>query len=377
MMREVFARIDSLKDKLTTRTREIAEIPSPTFHETTRTEYLMGAFPAAGLKDVVKLPKGSVLGFTQAKGRPDTLLLASHIDTVFALETDLATRVEGSRVYGPGTGDNAAGLANIITLAEILRDLNIVPERNLAFCGNVCEEGVGNLAGIAEVLEDMGGTLGAVLAVDGTMPNVLIRSLAVRRFALSAVGPGGHAWADFGRPSAVHEMARIVAEVSRIDVPAEPKTSFNVGTIKGGSGINAIAQECASRIELRSLETESLEKLERQFLGIVDGVRASGVEIKTKVIGERPASALPPESELARTVLDAAKWVGLKPEVGAASTDAALPSSRGIPALAMGTCRGGGVHTLEEYIEPESLPTGLKWLALAVLKLAKAVPGCD
>jgi tripeptide aminopeptidase len=365
----VFERIDGMQDTLTGRIREIAEIPSPTFDEVRRTDYLERAFPDVGLKDVTKLPGGSVLAFTESGDSMGTLLLAAHIDNVFPVETDLTTRIEGSRLHGPGTGDNAANLAAILTLAEILRDKAISLGVNVAFCGNVCEEGRGNLAGIAEVVDFMGEKLGTVVAVDGRMPHILNRSLAIRRYAITAHGPGGHSWMDFGVPSAVHELARVIAELSRIDAPAEPKTTFNVGTIHGGTAVNAIAQDCTAEVDLRSLEPGRLESLEREFLRIVEETPAAGVTARAEIIGERPAGTVSPDSPLVETAWEAATYLGLVPELGAASTDAALPASRGIPAIAMGTYRGDGVHTLEEYVEIDSLTTGLKWLALTVLVL--------
>jgi acetylornithine deacetylase/succinyl-diaminopimelate desuccinylase-like protein len=369
IIERVFTRIDGMQEALTARIREISEIPSPTFDEVRRTEYLLKALPKIGLKDVTRLPKGSVVAFTESKDRDDTLLLAAHIDTVFPVETDLTTRVEGSILYGPGTGDNAANLAAIMTLAGILRDEGIGLKRNLALCGNVCEEGIGNLAGIAEVMEFMGEKLGTVIAVDGRMAHILNRGLAVRRYAVTAHGPGGHSWMDFGAPSAVHELSRVVAEVSRIEVPAEPKTTFNIGTIHGGKTINAIAQDCTAEVDLRSLERDQLESLEREFLRIVREVPVAGVTTEAKIIGERPAASEPPDGPLVKTAWEAATRLGLKPELGAASTDATLPASRGIPGIAMGTYDGDGVHTVEEYVELESLTTGLKWLTLTVLTL--------
>jgi acetylornithine deacetylase/succinyl-diaminopimelate desuccinylase-like protein len=370
IVEKVFARIEGLQGALTARIREIAEIPSPTFDEGQRSEYLMKTFPDIGLRDVTRLQKGSVIAFAESKDSGNTLLLASHIDTVFPLETDLTTRTEGSVLRGPGTGDNAANLAAILALAEILRDEGISLGCNVAFCGNVCEEGIGNLAGIAEVVEFMGNRLGTVIAVDGRMPHILNQSLAIRRYAVTAHGPGGHSWMDFGVPSAIHELSRVVAELSKVEVPAEPKTTFNVGTIQGGKSINAIAQDCKVEVDLRSLERAQLESLEREFLRMVNEVPVDGVTARAEVIGERPAGSVPPDSPLVKTAWEAATHLGLEPELGAASTDAALPASRGIPGIAMGTYEGDGVHTAEEYVKLESLTTGLKWLTLTVLALA-------
>jgi tripeptide aminopeptidase len=370
IIREVLDVAGGMGDALVTRLREIAEIPSPTFHEDKRTEYLMRVLPQAGLRDVTRLAKGSVLGFTKSKHAENTLLLTAHIDTVFPTGTDLATRIEDSRLYGPGTGDNAANLAAVISLAEIIRDMSLRPARNISFCGNVCEEGTGNLAGMAEIMEYMGKSLGTVIAVDGRMPHILHRSLAIRRYRITASGPGGHSWMDFRTPSAVHELARVVAAISCLEVPTEPKTTFNVGTLRGGKAVNTIAQECTADVEFRSLEADRLASLEREFLKIVEEIPAPGVRLRTEVTGERPAGVQPPESDLVRTAVDAGVHLGLEPELGAASTDAALPASCGIPAMAMGTYRGEGVHTLEEYVEIDSLATGLGWLAVTVLALA-------
>jgi tripeptide aminopeptidase len=362
--------IDGRRDALVARIRRIAEIPSPTFEETGRTEYLMDAFRAAGLKDVYSLPLGSVLGFTAKGGAPVDLLLAAHIDTVFPAGTDVSTRIEGGRLMGPGTGDDAANVAAIVTLAEILNETGIHPAGNIAFCGTVREEGLGNLGGITEVLDAMGRRVAAVIAVDGVMPNITHRSQAIRRYGVTVRGPGGHSWNHFGTPSAVHEAARMVAALASVEVPTDPRTTFNVGRISGGTSVNAIAQECYMEVDLRSLEREAVGDLETEFLRIVAEVPAAGIEVETKLIGHRPGASIDPEHDLVRTARSAGAYIGLGTALNAASTDAALALSRGIPAIAFGTYRGGGTHTLEEYLETESVTTGLKWLALTVLALS-------
>ena len=370
LIQSLFKRIDESRDGLASRVREIAELPSPTFEEARRTEYLMGVFPEAGLLGVHSLPKGSVLGFTESGDAPVALLLAAHIDSVFPMETDLTTRIDGDILHGPGTGDDAANVAAIVTLAEIFRDLGIHPAGNVAFCGTVGEEGLGNLGGMAEVLEEVGDRTAAVIAVDGVSPNITNRSQAIKRYAVTVTGPGGHAWSHFGTPSAIHEMAGIVSALASLDVPADPKTTFNVGKIEGGKSINAIAQECCIEVDLRSLQEETLGRLEQGFLRAVEETPSPGVKVKTELIGKRPGALLDPEDALVKTAAAAARYVGLEPDLNAASTDAALPLSRGIPAVSFGTYAGGGTHTLEEYVDLSSLTTGLKWLALTVLVLA-------
>jgi acetylornithine deacetylase/succinyl-diaminopimelate desuccinylase-like protein len=365
----LFDEIEHSEQTLFQRVREIAETPAPTFHEERRTRYVEKAFRTSGLKDVQSLPKGSVLGFTKSRNEEDTLVLAAHIDSVFPEETDVTTRIEGMTLHGPGTGDNAANVAAIITLAEILNRLEYSPRRNIAFCGTVREEGIGNLGGIAEVVDTFSGIIGTVIAVDGRMTSLMNRSLAIRRYAVTVRGPGGHSWAHFGNPSAIHELARIVTALVSLEPPAEPKTTFNVGTIHGGRSVNAIAQEAVAEVDLRSLETEHVEKLKSRLLAILKEVPSKGVTAEARLIGTRPAATQPLDSPLVQTALDVARFLGIEVELAALSTDAALSLDRGIPSISVGTYQGRGVHTLEEQIDLSSLVPGLKWLALIVLIL--------
>jgi acetylornithine deacetylase/succinyl-diaminopimelate desuccinylase-like protein len=220
------------------------------------------------------------------------------------------------------------------------------------------------------VLDHLGDRLAAVIAVDGRTPYLMHRSQAIRRYRVEMSGPGGHSWDGFGAPSAIHEMARVVAALTAVEVPAEPKTTFNVGTMRGGKTVNAIAQECVIDVDLRSLDSRRLERLEQEFLDIVTRVPAEGVHVTTTMAGERPAAEEPPDSHLVKTAIDAAEHLGLQPELTASSTDAAISLSRGIPSISLGTYRGGGVHTIEEQVDLDSLTMGLKWLALTVMALA-------
>lgn len=366
----LFAAIDASRDIMIALTREIAEIPAPSFHERRRTEYLLEAMPSCGLRDVHSLPRGSVLGYTRSEAEGNMLVLAAHIDTVFPEETDIGTHIQGATLFGPGVGDNAANIAAILTLARILNQCGIRTIRNVAFCGNVCEEGRGSLKGIREVMDALGDKVGEVIAVDGQLSSVVNRSLAIRRHAIRIRGPGGHSWGHFGTPSAVHEMGRIVAAVCDLPVPSEPKTTFNVGVVRGGTSVNAIAQECEAEVDLRSLEQEGLEALEKAFLKIVRDLPSKKMRVETEVIDERPGAALPADHPLEAISVSTANHLGIHVKLEGSSMDCAVPLSQGIPSIGFGVYRGTGAHTLEERIELDSLPVGMKRLGLAVLMLA-------
>jgi acetylornithine deacetylase/succinyl-diaminopimelate desuccinylase-like protein len=165
-------------------------------------------------------------------------------------------------------------------------------------------------------------------------------------------------------------MARVITKLASLEIPEEPRTTFNVGLVRGGRSVNAIAQECVAQVEFRSLEPDRVAALEREFRRITEGITAPELKVSVELIGTRPGGLLPPENLLVQTVAAAAEYLGLKAELCAASTDAALALARGIPSICMGTYRGNGVHTLQEKVETDSLTTGFKWLALTVLALA-------
>jgi acetylornithine deacetylase/succinyl-diaminopimelate desuccinylase-like protein len=365
----LFDAIEKSRDDLIALIREIAEIPAPSLHEEKRTEHLLKLLPTLGLKDVHALAKGSVLGTTRSKDEKDVLLLAAHIDTVFPAETDITTRIEGNILHGPGTGDNSTNVAGILTIARLLKELGIRPARNVAFCGNVCEEGRGGLAGIREVVEGLGDRLGEVIAVDGQTSSVVVRSLAIRRHLIRIKGPGGHSWGNFGRPSAIHEMGRIMQAVCALPLPKDPKTTFNFGVIRGGRSVNAIAQECEAEVDLRSLETKEMQKLESSLMKAVHNLSSEELTVETEVIDERPGAAMPEGHRLTEISVNSGNYFGFDVKLEGSSMDTAIPLSKGIPAVGFGIYRGAGAHTLEEHVNLDSLTEGLKRLALTVLML--------
>ncbi len=366
-MMQLFERIDEARDGLIERIRTICEIPAPTFQEGKRTRYLLEQLPLLGLRETHALPGGCVLGYTRSREERNTLVMAAHIDTVFSMETDVSTRIDGNHLLGAGIGDNATGVAATLELMRLLGECAIRPARNIAIAGTVGEEGKGSLKGIREVLDELGERVSAVIAVDGTLDTVVNRSLAIRRYEVTADGPGGHAWTDFGKQSAIHAMANIVSAIAALEVPSKPRTTFNVGTIRGGRSVNAIAEQCVIEIELRSIEQQVLDSIEQDFLTILRRATGEGIRIAEKVIDDRPGASLPPNSPLAQIAVESAAHLGIETTLRASSTDATIPLSRGIEAVCIGAYQGQGAHSEQEQLELDSLVVGLKRLALALL----------
>jgi tripeptide aminopeptidase len=349
----------------------IQQIPAPTFDEAQRGAEVAKRMRALHLADVQIDAVGNVYGRrTGRAGRPG-LLLAAHLDTVFPAGTDLAVRRDGVRIYGPGLGDNSLGVAALLHLAQALGQADVANAGDIWFVANVGEEGLGDLRGMRAAVDRLGDQVGAAIALEGCDPSRIIHAgLGVRRYQISAAAGGGHSWSDFGSPSAIHALVNLAAQLTQIDVPKEPRSSFNIGVIEGGSSVNTIAERASLLLDLRATAPAALDTLIRQVEQIIAGARADEprVTFEIKTVGDRPAGSIPREHALAQLAGAAYLAESLVAIYEIASTDANIPLSCGIPAVCVGVCDGGNAHRLDEYIEPARLPNGMRallWLALA------------
>lgn len=349
----------------------VQQIPAPTFDERLRGAYVAERMRAVGLADVSVDAVGNVYGRRDGRSDAPGLLIAAHMDTVFPAGTDLSVRREGGRIYGPGLGDNSLGVAALLHLAAALVRHAVPNERAIWFVANVGEEGLGDLRGMRAAVDRLDGRIGAAIALEGCDPGRIIHAgLGVRRYRISAAADGGHSWADFGAPSAVHALVRLAAQLSRLDVPRAPRSSFNIGVIEGGSSVNTIAERAALLLDLRSVEPDGLAALAWQVEQAVSAAHTAepGVRFELATVGDRPSGGIAPEHPLVLAAAESYHVEGFTIGYTIASTDANIPLSRGIPAVCVGVCDGSNEHRLDEYIEPARLQAGMRallWLALA------------
>jgi tripeptide aminopeptidase len=349
----------------------IQQIPAPTFDEARRGTDVAERMRALHLADVRIDAIGNVYGRRTGRAGGPGLLIAAHLDTVFPAGTDLTVRRDGARIYGSGLGDNSLGVAALLHLAQALGQADVANAGDIWFVANVGEEGLGDLRGMRAAVDALGDQVGAAIALEGCDPGRIIHAgLGVRRYQISAAAVGGHSWSDFGSPSAIHALVRLAAQLTQLDVPKEPRSSFNIGVIEGGSSINTIAERASLLLDLRATAPAALGTLIRQVEQIVAGARAAepGVTFTIEKVGDRPAGSIPREHALAQLAGAAYLTEGLDATYEIASTDANIPLSRGIPAVCVGVCDGGNAHRIDEYIEPARLPNGMRtllWLALA------------
>lgn len=366
--RRMIERAQAVLPELVQEAITICEIPAPTFFEERRTRYVLERMTQFGLQEVASDAVGNVTGWIRGTGGGPVILLAAHIDTVFPLETDVTVKVDGEMLRAPSIGDNSASVATMLYAAKLL----LTDEHRLAgdviFAATVGEEGLGNLRGIRAVMERYGDRVDYVLPLDGSLGSMVRQGVGSRRFRLVVTADGGHSWGAFGSPSAVHSLGRMIAQICEIRVPTNPKTTYNVGTISGGTSVNTIAARAEAVIDLRSLDLDELRRLEERVRRIVgDLARQTGVTAELELLGDRPTGSIPDDHPLCRVVRSVHDQMGLQTRTYASSTDGNVPLSMSIPAVTIGVTLGGNGHRLDEYIHSAPLAKGLAQILLILL----------
>ena len=356
-------------------------IPAPPFGERERAEYLSEKFSSLGLTEVEIDEEGNCLGLIKGTSLSPLLVVSAHLDTVFSAETDFSVTRSGKRLLAPGISDDGCGLVALVALARAIQTEKIRTEGSILFVGTVGEEGEGNLRGVRYLLTRgrWASKVDAFLSFDGPgVDRITNRALGSRRYRVEISGPGGHSWGDFGLPNPVHALARAVAKLAGYPLPREPRTTFNVGRIEGGTSINSIPEKAAMDVDLRSGADAELRRLDSFFRRAVkqaadeeNATRRPGdplLEPKVDLIGERPSGETPSDSPLVEFALEATRILGVEPRLDQSSTDSNLPISLGIPAITLGAGgTSGASHTLAEWYDPTDRELGLKRALLVIL----------
>jgi len=373
---------------------EVASIPAPPFGEDERSEWLEARFRRIGLDLVHRDPLGNVYGLLHAPHLPaeatgPVVVLSAHIDTVFPASTPLEAHLDDHRLAIPGATDNCAGLAGLLALAESMVLSGIEPKVPILFLANVGEEGEGDLRGIRYFFSHtpLGTRVAALVALDGAgAEQTVTQALGSRRFRITVNGPGGHSFTDAGTANPITALASTLALLAQVELPEEPRTTMNFGTIAGGTSVNTIPESAEASVDFRSTEAAELDQLEATLRRILqesvdhwnqqaqanqtDGRGSLTAHIEK--IGDRPAGRLPDDSPLLETLRAVDRHLNLETDLRLGSTDANIPLSLGIEALSMGAGGdGGGMHTLAEWYSDVDREIGLKRILLLLLASAE------
>jgi acetylornithine deacetylase/succinyl-diaminopimelate desuccinylase-like protein len=349
----------------------ICEIPAPTFDEGERAKYVRGRFEALGLKDVTIDAAGNVRGRRAGRGSGPGLAMAAHLDTVFPRGTDVKVKREGTHLHAPGIGDNSVAIASLLAMVEALNAGGVQTAGDLYLASNTGEEGLGDLKGMKAFITDVKHRVAAAIAVEGMKVNRIIHvAVGSRRYRVTYTARGGHSWGHFPSPSAIHILGRAIADISRLEVPKEPKTTYNVGVIHGGTTVNTIAAEAEMLVDMRSIDAGALANLETQVLEIITHAAKEGNgQVKLELVGDRPAGAIPATHPVVQTCMAVHRILGLQTFTEPGSTDHNVPLAMGLPGVCLSVTEGANEHRLDEYIETGPIPTGVKNILLAAVAL--------
>jgi tripeptide aminopeptidase len=362
--------------------KRITEIPAPPFKERQRAEYFLARLVELGFKDAAIDAEGNVIALRKGSGggRPK-LVVSAHLDTVFPEGTDVTVKERDGVVLAPGIGDDSRGLAALLSLIRSLEQNAIVTVGDLMLVATVGEEELGNLRGVKALFRDHP-DIDGFISIDGLgVSRVVNQATGSHRYEMIFRGPGGHSFQEFGLPSAIHAMGRAIARISELQTPADPKTTFTVGTVRGGTSVNAIAAEAKMTVDMRSNSTEELLKLEKRLLERVSEAvveenarwKSDKLSVEIKLIGDRPAGIVATDSPMLQATQRAVTALTRAPRVtfAGSSTDSNLAMSLGIPAVTVGGGgEGGNWHSRNEWYRPVDAYLGPQSALVTILVLA-------
>src|SRR3954471_21743028 len=311
--------------------KRITEIPAPPYKESVRAEYFLKRFQELGFMDASIDAEGNVIGLRKGSGGGPKLVVSAHLDTVFPEGTDVTVKEKDGAILAPGIGDDSRGLAALLSLIKSMNGNDIATVGDILFVGTVGEEELGNLRGVKALFRDHK-DIDGFISIDGLgITRIVNQGTGSHRYEFIFKGPGGHSFQEFGLPSAIHAMGRAIAKISDLRTPSDPKTTFTVGTVSGGTSVNAIAAEARMAVDMRSDSTEELLKLEAKLLDLVKEAvkeenarwKSDKMSVEIKLIGDRPAGMVAMDSPVVEATRRAVAAVtrGLSPTFGGASTD--------------------------------------------------------
>lgn len=364
---------DSLPEALAL-LEELCLIPAPSGQEDKRAAFVKNWLEENGAVGVYTDKAKNVIFPMNCEGKSDLTVFAAHTDTVFPLDTPLSFENDGEKLYCPGVGDDTACLVMMLMTVKYILKTGLTPKGGILFVANSCEEGLGNLKGTRRLFEDYKGRIARFYTFDGRYRFVVNHCVGSHRYRVDCKTEGGHSFGAFGNANAITALSRLITDLYTITVPAKEgaKTTYNVGTIEGGTSVNTIAQNASMLFEYRSDDAECLAIMEAQFKEKLETARKAGYgEFEVELVGVRPCQGeIDPEilSAMTRRVQEVCQEeTGVDCVEKSGSTDSNIPMSLGIPSICVGTYWGEGMHTREEWVELDSIPKGLAITARLIL----------
>ena len=358
------------------------EVPAPSFQETARGQALKQTFQQLGLQNIRVDSAGNVLADRPGAAPRPRFVIAAHLDTVFPEGTDVKMKREGTMLHGPGIGDDCRGLAVLVAIVRALKQANVQTPGSITFVADVGEEGLGDLRGMKQLFnETMKGQIDRFVSIDGTGLGITHVAVGSHRYRVTFKGPGGHSFGAFGLANPIDALGRAVAKIADFQVPKQPKTTFNVGRIGGGTSVNSIPFEGWMEVDMRSSDPASLASVDASFhkavdLAVLEENERWGtprmITVTKDLVGDRPAGSTPEGSAIVQTAVAVNRALGFPASLGEGSTDSNIPMSLKIPAITIGGGgRGTGAHALGEAFDTTDSWMGTQRAVLLTIALSQ------
>lgn len=372
---KVISYLQDKKEETLKLIEDLCKIPAPSGKEERRAEFVKNYLENFGAEGVYIDQALNVLYPVGCDEGKDIVVFMAHTDTVFPdTEYPMPFKRDDKCLYSPGVGDDVTCLAIMITVAKYVTENKLKAPCGVLFAANSCEEGLGNLKGVKQIMKDFSGRVKEVYTFDGKYVEVVNKCVGSHRYELTFETEGGHSFNHFGNRNAIYAMSKLIHELYKCKVPVSgnSKTTYNVGLVSGGTSVNTIAQKAVMTYEYRSDDFECLAKMQEFFNGRVEDIRKANLaEVTVKLIGERPCGGKVDEAKLAEMTKKVKsiceKYSGVVCEENSGSTDCNIPMAMGIPSICVGVYSGSGAHTREERVDIESIPAGLKIAAEIIL----------
>jgi len=344
---------------------ELAQIPAPSNHEEKRAAYCKAWLEKQGAQGVYIDEALNVIYPVGCTEDNPLVVYMAHSDVVFPDTEPLPLKIEDGKIFCPGVGDDTADVAALLMTAKYIAQNGLQPaEEGVLIVINSGEEGLGNLKGSRKIMEDFGSRIREFISLDGGLGSCVVKAVGSKRYRVAVRTEGGHSYGAFGNRNAIAYLASLIDTLYTMKVPPEGKTTYNVGTISGGTSVNTIAQYAEMLYEFRSDERASLAVMEEHFNAAIQFYRTKGIDVEVELLSERPCSgevdAVRHEALMVRAAAASLRHCGMEMDFRAGSTDCNIPLSMGVPAICTGCYTGGGAHTREEWLEIDSLLPGLK-----------------
>ena len=381
-IRAAFAAIERNEPRMLEEQIRVCQIPAPPFHEEVRGREFERLFQRAGLKDVRIDHAGNVIGIRPGRSARPNLVFAAHLDTVFPDGTDVKVTRDGAVLKGPGIGDDCGGLAVLLGMIAALDDAHVETPGTITFVADVGEEGLGDLRGMKELFGvTLKGRIDKFVSIDGIGLGLTHIGVGSNRYRVTFKGPGGHSYGAFGMANPIQAMGRAIARIDAFEVPTQPKTTFNVGRVGGGTSVNAIPFEAWMEVDMRSADPAALKALDDKFQAALHAAveeenqrwhNRGPVSVSAELVGLRPAGQTPKDSPIVQTALAVSRALDIAETLHEGSTDANVPMNLGIPAITIsGGGAGSGAHSLNETFDTRDSWRGTQRALLLAVALAR------